>query len=179
MFTLGNVSTALAILATLIGFWKLRRDELRHSDVHAWAVSSIATVQRSLLIMRAAEETYGARDDKLDHLGQDISVLIEQGRLCFRNIPGTGDLRGFGAEKAPAYRGMRPVVLDDLVRVCEAIAAWQVGTYNRRQIIAAVEYSRASFVSMMQAEVGRSRTRSKNSVLMGVGSPLDNFIERR
>lgn len=80
LLTLGNVSTILAILATLIGFWKIRRDELRHSDVHAWTVAGIAALQRTLLRMSNAPETHGARDPALDQLAQDISVLIEQGR---------------------------------------------------------------------------------------------------
>lgn len=174
--TLANAATLVGLAATLLGFWKWWREELRHSDVHAWALAAIRALQTTELRFRDSSTPYGTPVPELSALAVETSVLIEQGRLYFRNVKGIGPLENYGADKPPAYRGIRPKVLDHLVRSFEALEAWQVGTHSREDLLEAVIHSRGCFVSLMQSEVGRSRTRDRKVVEMGTGSPLANFL---
>ncbi|MEI9852546.1 MAG: hypothetical protein WDN24_18700 [Sphingomonas sp.] len=161
------LATAIALLATWLSW---RRSELRRDDVHDWANEAIAAMQTIRLICagrRTAMTPEEART-RLTQLAVDTSVLVERGRLFFRNA------RSWDGRHLPrAYRGKRPEILDQLVVAHQIACAWPGANPEERVRMALVsEDVLRTFVTLMQAEVGRSRTASAGTRRRGDGADL-------
>jgi hypothetical protein len=170
-----GVSAIVAAIALFAGWLRWRRIELRREDALAWANDVIETMQSLVLICsfdRALldEET---EKSKLLEIAFRTSVLVEQGRLLFKNIPGGKR----GRHKAPAYRGTRPLILDQLIVAHEIAQAWpSSGEDDRKRLHLIAEDCKQRFVSLAQQEVGRDRTASTYTKASGDGRPLDDIL---
>src|SRR5262245_26030063 len=114
------VDDPLKLIPVIVGIvglfftWKKYRDDsLRKSDVLAWANDVISCLEALvvgciLLPRKIGEEK--CRDRLLD-IAFDSAILVERGRIFFRNT----QVKGFGEDKKPAYRGYRPMILDPIV----------------------------------------------------------------
>ena len=62
-------------------------------------------------VLRAYPTFFVESEKRLASIGFDTAILVERGRIFFRNQP-----RGnYGTHKKAAYRGLRPLILDPLV----------------------------------------------------------------
>jgi hypothetical protein len=114
--------------------------------------------------------------DEFQRLSEDASILVEQGRLLFKNIR-KGGLSEYGKEKPFAYQGIRPTILDWILRVHEAASRWEAASGAERVLLLlAVEMAERNFVSLAQREVGRARTSSKFTREPGHHLPLDKVL---
>lgn len=169
--TAAIVSALLAAFALFAGWRSNRRNELRREDVLDWANESIAALQTLLLLsihgdppIPAAEATRRRTD-----LLIQTSVLVERGRLFFRNA----GPHSVGSEKHRAYRGKRPEILDQLVAAHQIACRWPTASDEERVRMRLVaEDCLKQFVSMVQQEVGRSRTASADTRRGGSGALL-------
>ncbi|MCW3835582.1 hypothetical protein ACFQ1E_06390 [Sphingomonas canadensis] len=159
--------TAVALIATWLSW---RRSELRRDDVHNWANEGISALQTLRLICGSPRMRLTAAEERarLAQLMVDTSVLVERGRLFFRNA------RSFDGRHLPrAYRGKRPDILDQLVVAHQIACAWPTAHADARLRMALVaEDVLRRFVTLMQAEVGRGRTASAGTRRRGDGADL-------
>ena len=166
------------LLASAVGLYQWRSNELRHGDVLAWSDRSIDVLQRIYLLMRSDSEDDADCRKTLSSLSVEASILVEQGRLRFKNIK-KGSLKRYGSEKPLAYQGIRPTILDWLLCVHEAAARWQTAKQDERKLLLkAVEIAERNFVSLAQSEVGRARTSSKSTREPGEGLPLEKVLAK-
>jgi hypothetical protein len=164
---------ALALLAflTVVGGivdWRAR--SLRSEDVLQWAHECINCLETLVLL---CEVNLQATEDptRVDTVIFSTATLAERGRLFFRNQPKRRPtisdvvLRRWPGppqlEKEPAYRGWRPVILDQLI-VAHQIASRLPSTPpdERWKLKVLALQALKRFVSLAQQEVGRSRTAS-------------------
>lgn len=170
----------LAILAAAGSAYTWYESRFRYSEVLSWSLESIRTLQRLVLLLKARaragqspERSSSINDEDLRRCMDEVSVQIEIGRVFFRNSPGRGALRGWGQDKPPAYRGIRPKLLDYLVGAYDIGVEWQAATPARRIELAEIaEEAERQFVSLVQCEVGRAKARSVEARASGTGSPL-------
>ena len=107
-----------------------------------------------------------------------LSSLIDRGRVFFKNE----HPNGYGAHKLPAYRGIRPKILDPLVAAyCATNVLRQQGAQVDDQTNKRLIEWRKYFVSLLQREVGEEWTAmeaiSGYSELFGGGS--GNYIDEQ
>lgn len=155
--TVGTDLSAIVALVVLVASWlHSRRSDLRREEVFVWANESIRVLQTLALLCGKPQ---GSQDDsdEIAALSIPASVLLERGRLLFRNEKwGT-----YGIEKEPAYRGLRPAILDELLVCHELAREWASLTIEERARAAIVAAAcERRFVSLAQLEVGRQRTAS-------------------
>jgi hypothetical protein len=166
----GIVSAAIALIGLLIVAAQWREASLRRTEVTAWSLLSIQALQSLHLITIFGTS---GREESLDKVKFDTSVLVEQGRLFFKNKP----YEDFGAEKPPAYRGLRPVILDQLVIAHQIACNLENADDDRRlRMRGAAENAVRSFVSFAQAEVGRNRPASEYANMAGQGISLNRIL---
>jgi hypothetical protein len=161
------ISAGLALGALLFSAatWRQsqKQRELRDSDVLDWAkrcIYQLQTLELALTLLPADLEA------RLVGITYETSCLIEIGRLFFCNDKPTE----FGQEKPAAYRGYRPIILDQLV-IAHQIACRTPESDEDlvRRFRMLSKNALQSFVSLAQKEVGRSRTASEESKLGGSG----------
>lgn len=147
-FVISSISLGFAYAA-----WKTK--ELRKDEILDWSAECIDILQRTNVAI--GDATRGNPAEDFPKLMADLrvrsSVQVERGRLFFKNVE-----HPWGAEKQPAYRGLRPKILDCLVanfQICEKAATRKQGDLERLEKLS-LGYVR-TFVSFAQAEVGRSR----------------------
>jgi hypothetical protein len=165
------VAAAVAIGA-LSGWYQKRREErLRHSDVLAWALKVIASLQSITLACRS-EKIHLSRQQVTEIMRREMvqtSILVEQGRLFFKNVP-RGD---YGKDKPEAYQGLRPLLLDQLVLGHKIACEWlSVDAPDCQRLGLLAERAERTFVSMIRKEVGRERTATDGAALEGYGVRL-------
>lgn len=170
------VSAVLTAVALYASWRSWRRSELRRDDVLEWADRAIAALQSLRLItgsLRAHLDPEDARE-RLVELAIETSILIEQGRLFFRNTRSR-----YGKWKPSAYRGSRPVILDQLVLGYQVACAWPAASPDDRERIGVVadDVLRA-FVSLIQKEVGRERTASADTRRGGKSADLPWLMQQ-
>ncbi|RYD48309.1 MAG: hypothetical protein EOP60_15920 [Sphingomonadales bacterium] len=169
--TAAIVSALLAAFALFAGWRSNRRNELRREDVLDWANESITALQTLLLISIHGEPPIPAAEAdrrRVDLLIQ-TSVLVERGRLFFRNA----GPYSVGKEKHRAYRGKRPEILDQLVAAHQIACRWpSANNEERLRMRLVAEDCLKQFVSLVQQEVGRSRTASSDTRRGGTGAML-------
>ena len=168
------VVSVLLTLAALIGaWWNWRRNELRREDVLGWGSEAIAVLQTLLLICIDDEHAACGPNPRLTDLRFQSSILVERGRLFFRNANPDGE----GSWKEPAYRGNRPYILDYLVVAHQIATQWPeaVGADRSRMRLVADDILK-KFVSLLQKEVGRDRTASADTRRGGDGANLRQLM---
>lgn len=173
--TAAIASAVLTALALFAGWRSNRKSELRREDVLDWANEAI-TVLQSVRIITSSARTQLTEEQAVARLGQlvfETSILVERGRLFFRN---TRD-GAHGKDKPHAYRGRRPVILDQLVLAHQIACSWPGADKARRGAMALVaEDVLRRFVSLVQMEVGRVRTASADTRRRGDGQDLNGRI---
>lgn len=175
-----GIAAAASVILTLIALfasWRSgRKSELRREDVANWADESIATLQTLLLISIHGDPPIPAAE--ADRLRTEAllktSILVEQGRMFFRNAGPYSE----GREKHRAYRGKRPEILDQLVAAHQIACRWAKANDDERVRMRLVaEDCLKRFVSLVQLEVGRSRTASAGTRRRGTGALLTVRME--
>ncbi len=171
------VLSALIALAGLSIAWRQSRElALRRGDVLTWANEVIRELQSLLLICVLDDDDLdtATRKAKLTEIIFSTSVLVEQGRLFFRNEV-TDD---HGQDKEPAYRGHRPTILDQIVLAHQIARQWEkANDAERTNMMLLAEDCAKKFVSLAQQEVGRSRTASAVTKKAGDGRQLDDLLK--
>lgn len=165
-----------AVAATLVWLqWRERR--LRQDDVLQWANEVIRNLQTLYLTLFLGDSGFTPAEAKAlrSRIAVDTSVLVEQGRIYFKNTPDPT----YGAERPPAYRGYRPMILDPIVVGHQIACQWDGAADEEkdRMVLVALDCVR-EFVSMAQREVGRSRTAHMASAIKGEGEKLESLLAR-
>jgi hypothetical protein len=175
--TVSIVSAFIAAIGLFIAWRQFREAAFRRGDVLAWAVEVISQLEGLLLVCihkhhpLLSEE---ATKTKLAEIGFNTAILVERGRLFFKNEV----VDNYGEDKEAAYRGYRPVILDPIVVAHQIAWNWLGETEDaqiRMRLIS--EDCLKKFVSLAQMEVGRSKTRSANARQSGDGFHLRHLID--
>ena len=169
-------SVLLTAVALFAGWRSSRKSELRREDVANWADESIAALQTLLLVCIHGDPPVPAAEaeKRRAEILFKTSILVEQGRMFFRNAGPYSE----GREKHRAYRGKRPEILDQLVAAHQIACRWPGAADEERvrmRLVAADCLKR--FVSLVQLEVGRSRTASAGTRRRGTGALLTARME--
>lgn len=154
----------------------IREEALRKTDVQLWANESIEVLQTIWLLTgpHGARLEGEQRTADIQTAGRKASIQLEKGRILFQNKP-CGD---FGAAKEPAYRGVRPTILDELFVGYELSLDWSELSSAERQIAHdIISSSERRFVSLVQLEIGRQRTASEYTGLGGTGFGFRELLE--
>ena len=173
----GFISSAIAGVAALLVWLQWRERLLRQDEVLQWASAVIRAQQTLYLVLFLGDSVFdkAAARTMLAGIAVDTSVLVEQGRLFFRNTPDPVH----GADRQPAYRGYRPMLLDPIVVSHQIACQWEGADDEERDRMTLVaEDCVRSFVSMAQREVGRSRTAHAASQIRGEGEKLETLLAR-
>ena len=173
----GFTSAAIAAIAATLVWLQWRERSLRQDDVLRWANETIRNLQTLYLTLFLGDSAFSQTEAKSlrSRIALDTSILVEQGRLFFKNTPHPTH----GAERPPAYRGYRPMILDPIVVAPQIAWQWDGAADEEkdRMVLVAQDCVR-SFVSMAQREVGRSRTAHMASAIKGEGEKLETLLER-
>lgn len=169
----GVGSFLLAVFGLMGAWWGWRSKEFRREEVVQWGLEAVGCMQTIELLSQKLRANHGDDDAAMRAQAIQLSVLIEQGRLFFRNTVEDDH----GAEKEPAYRGYRPVILDQLVIGFEVATHYPGAPISDREKIASVMVkARGRFVSLLQQEVGRARVRSYDAARKGKGVHLPTLL---
>jgi hypothetical protein len=171
----GFLSATIAAIAALLVFLQWRERHLRQDDVLKWANEAIRVQQTLYLLVFLGDSAFDkeAVRSTLAKIAVDASVLVEQGRLFFRNTPHPTH----GADRHPAYRGYRPMLLDPIVVTHQIACQWEgAAEEEKERMILVAEDCVRRFVSMAQREVGRSRTAHAASMIKGEGETLETLL---
>lgn len=110
-----------------------RVKELRREEVFAW-VNECIDCLRSLIILTEQRDS-PLFEEVIDVKRRDLiirtSTLIERGRLFFSN----NEESSFGMQKSGAYRGFRPVILDQLVMAYQLALIWPESKKKLRHLL--------------------------------------------
>jgi hypothetical protein len=171
----GFTSALIAAVAAMLVWLQWRERHLRQDDVLRWAYEVIRNLQTLYMTLFLGENRFTPAEVKamLGKVALDTSVLVEQGRLYFKNTPDAT----YGADRHPAYRGFRPMILDPIVVAHQIASRWDAvsGTEKDLMVLVAQDCVR-SFVSMAQREVGRGRTAHMASAIKGEGEKLEVLL---
>jgi len=104
------ISIAVASVAAFLVWGQWRERQLRKDDVLRWSNDVIRALQSLYLYTSMHSRVFDADSAgrAIKQLAIDTSVLVEQGRLFFKNTPDST----YGADRHPAYRGRRPMLHD-------------------------------------------------------------------
>jgi hypothetical protein len=171
----GFISAMIAAVAALLVWLQWRERRLRQDDVLRWANEAIRAQQTLYLLLFLGDSAFDKAMAKttLAKIAVDASVLVEQGRLFFKNTPHPTH----GADRHPAYRGYRPMLLDPLVVAHQIACQWEgAAEEERERMVLVAEDCVRSFVSMAQLEVGRSKTAHEDTARKGEGEKLEVLL---
>ncbi|MBB3066008.1 hypothetical protein [Limibacillus halophilus] len=174
---MASIISAVVATAALLSTWYWWREkELRRDEVLKWADEAIS-VLRTLHLLCAVDVSKFT-DENPSRKFLDVlfisSILIERGRLFFRN---SNDGNQHGREKEKAYQGLRPEILDQLIIAHEIALRWGDADQETRSRMTVIsERACRRFLSLAQEEVGRGRTASKYNKLGGDGVDLDALL---
>ena len=174
---LAAVVSAFVALGGLLFAWRTAREAaLRKGEVLAWANDVIRNMQSLVLICQrqGAPLPTDIQAKMLLDIYFATSVLVEQGRLFFKNARAGNH----GAHKPEAFQGQRPDVLDQVL-VAHQIAGrfGSVNDEDRLRMTCVAEDAERSFVTLAQKEVGRVRTASVDTGKGGHGGNLDWLMD--
>ena len=170
------VSALVAVLGLYVNWRTAREAALRRGDVLQWANRVIESLQ-TLCLLCTLEDGSPALEERQAKLAQIIfatSVLVEQGRMFFKNRTDNPH----GREKIRAYQGFRPLILDQIVMAHQIAVAWTNAALEERlrmQLLS--DDCLKQFVSLVQLEVGRSRTAVAETNQPGLGSQLSYRLQ--
>lgn len=172
----GFISATIAAIGATLVYLQWRERRYRKDDVLKWANEVIRNLQTLYLICFLAKDNYEETQvmEMQKQIAIDTSVLVEQGRLFFRNVPDPEH----GKDRPPAYRGYRPELLDPIVVAHQIACQWDTADIpTRRRMTLVAEDCVRRFVSMAQMEVGRSRTAHRDTARGGRGHSLVQLME--
>lgn len=172
------VPTILAAIGLLYTHWqwrdaerKKKEEELRKTEVMNWSLDTIETLQKISIITKNQDIELNS-ENKLKELSISTSVLIEKGRLFFKN---TDDK--YGESKEEAYQGFRPEILDQILIAHIAAMNWVNLSTQEKEIMAAkVQKCVRRFVTLAQKEVGRERTANASTARGGDSISLEGIL---
>lgn len=166
------LAAIIALAGTYLGW---RRRELRREEVLKWGLDCIEVLQTSLMMVQLIRNTRQINSPaELRQLQVRSAILCEQGRLFFKNRNRSMS----GRNKRPAYRGLRPIILDRLIINFEVLKLLSEGDISDVVHIADIaEDNLKHFVSLIQSEVGRSRTSSADASIGGEEIDLKRLID--
>ena len=156
---------------------RYEKEELRLDDVFRWANNVIRELQTLALMCEHGTIMFGAdaAADRFKEIAINSSVLLEQGRILFKNKPGTD--KEHDAKSPPAYRGYRPAILDYILTGHQIALGWRGASEDRRRRMSHVAKDcERQFVSLVQIEVGRSRTASYDTGKAGMAPSLESLL---
>jgi hypothetical protein len=171
------VSALIAALALFLAWRQARERQLRKDEVLRWALEAIRQLQTLYLVSFLGEPAFDKSQIKnlLAQIAVETSILVEQGRLFFRNTPH----ETYGKDRHLAYRGYRPVLLDPIVVAHQISCQWEGATEDERQRMTLVaEDCVKRFVSLAQLEVGRSITAHEDAGKKGEGEKLEILLAK-
>ncbi len=161
----------IAGVGLISAYFAWRAAQLRREEVLEWGMRAIDRLQTLRLFVEA--KPCSADNDISSDLSRELSVLVEQGRMFFRNVPAGN----FGKEKEEAYQGLRPAILDQLVFAYFVAQAWtELPDVDRQAAIEVAVKSQTRFVSLLQREVGRKRTADRYNMEGGSGYQLAGLL---
>ena len=167
----GLLSAILTGAGLFLAWRQARERQLRKDDVLKWSLEVIRTLQTLYLASYLGDRAFDPAEAKAlrQKIALDTSVLVEQGRLFFKNQPDAEH----GKDKPEAYRGHRPELLDPIVVAHQIACQWaEADEVSRRRMILAAEDAVKRFVSLAQKEVGRSETATEETAKGGTGDDL-------
>ena len=168
------VGSLLVAIIGLVGAglsWRAR--ELRRDEVLSWSNEAIRNLQTLCLLCKRDEEKQVINISGYEAIWFSTSILIENGRLFFRNV----QAKSSDHNKQHAYRGYRPLILDQLVIAHQIAERFpDASLSDRTKLRQIAETSRARFVSLAQKEVGRARTRTTATLQAGDSIRLDDLL---
>ncbi len=152
----------------------VEEEALRKDEVAVWAKDAVHALQ-SVVVLCAkwgpkASDEY--RQKELCRLAIDLSCLLEQGRLFFKNEDGE-----WGRGKPSAYQGFRPKILDELLVGFLVAAQWDDFGSDQKFAAKVVENAEKRFLSMVQKEVGRDKTVDDYNRVGGENIDIHRLIE--
>lgn len=184
---LAVIISVLVGVSTLVGAWLRMRQsevermesELRLKDVFIWSNEVIcALVALRMCVLKTLYQEHaptveGIRKD-LEKIALDTSILIERGRLFFRNP---------GADHEQGKIGTRPRILDWIVlanRIAVKIASApsSADREERTRLFMLADRCVKEFVHYAQQEVGRQRAVSPAAAGMGDGMDVDVWLSK-
>jgi hypothetical protein len=168
------ISAIVAVLGLFFSWKNWREAQLRRSDVLAWSNRAISAMTTLRLVCKLGESYFSSREleARLKELCVETSILIEQGRMFFKNV----ETKNHGQGKEPAYRGFRPLILDHLLVAHEISLRWlDTDDESRKSMCVLANDHLQKFVSLVQKEVGRSRTASKEGQTVGDRIEIQNL----
>lgn len=173
----GFTSAFIGAVAAMLVWLQWRERRLRQDDVLRWASDVIGNLQTLYLTLFLGDSGFTSAEAKAarSRIAVDTSILVEQGRLYFKNTPHPTH----GANRHPAYRGFRPMILDPIVVAHQIACQWDGAADDEkdRMVLVAQDCVR-SFVSMAQREVGRGQTAHMASAIKGEGEKLEALLAR-
>ena len=151
---IGAGSLIVAALGVFFGYFSWKKQEIRHESVLQWSNEVIVCLQHMIIHLK-----HFYKDDKegifLMESVSKTSILIEQGRLFFKNQV----VDDHGESKPNAYRGYRPEILDQILIAHLIALNWRGSSVeDRKLLLVSLEDCAKNFVSLAQQEVGRNRT---------------------
>lgn len=150
-----------------------RAHDLRVDEVLSWGKDAIDAVQSVYLLCSTTALDESEQRTHLFELGMRCSILLEQGRLFFKNQI----VNDWGNQKEKAYKGYRPVILDQLLISHLVAIRWSDLGADQEFGAKIAEKAAKKLVSLLQAEVGRSETAATETGLGGRGIALEELIE--
>jgi hypothetical protein len=154
-----------------------RNRELRLEEVHLWANRCIEQLQH-LRLIAIGDISYSDREQRqktLQDIAITLSIRIEKGRLFFKN----NEDYEHGKSKQSAYRGYRPLILDQLVIAHQAALLWQEACDEKKgRLQPRIDTAVREFVSLAQHEVGRQQALSEYASGPGADINLAKELEQ-
>jgi hypothetical protein len=169
--TAAIASAVLTAVALFAGWLSNRKSELRREDVADWANEAITALQSLLLLCIHGDPPIPAAEAERRRVELlfATSALTERGRIFFRNA----GPYSVGRDKPRAYRGKRPELLDQLVIAHQITCRWpHAGDAERVRLRLVAEDCLKQYDSLIQREIGRSRTVSADTRRRGTGMHL-------
>ena len=170
------VSALVAAIGLFTSWLKVREAALRREDVLNWSNEVIESLTTLWLLCTLEEAILApeSRRAKLEKVTVATSILVEKGRLLFKNRTNNN----YGRKKIRAYQGYRPLILDKIVIAHQIAVHWTNAEPEKRlrlQLVA--EDCLRHFVSLAQLEVGRSRTADTRTNEPGRGDALGDHLQ--
>ncbi|TXC68946.1 hypothetical protein FSZ31_08295 [Sphingorhabdus soli] len=167
------LSSLIAAAALLFTFLAWKSKETRQDEILAWGCESIDIMQRTYLLIEFCSQNGINVEQKhiFSELRTRSSVQVERGRIFFKNTESD-----FGSDKPPAYRGLRPRILDSLVancQMCQLAAA--ADTDLKKLSWISCDHTRM-FVSFVQEEVGRNKISKSGAASAGTGIDVEEDL---
>lgn len=170
-----TVSVVAALAGIAFGWITYRRKSRREDDVFNWANEAIEAMHAVWLLCSIGTALFSEDEirKRMAELAITTSVLIEKGRLLFKNKRGGSS----HLERPVSYQGYRPNILDYMVPSHQVACNWVAANESDRikmQLVA--EDCIKHFIGLAQEEVGRKAAKAKATIEGGKGRNLKTMM---